>query len=124
MDLLSSTREALVESCRQFRVQRLYLFGSAADGDFDFARSDLDFLVAFPDRAGSELVGFLGRVFIVAILKVSGRAHRHWLWYFKRFQHEEFRFSHDHNVVALDGAVRDLPETLLGFANGDGGRWH
>jgi len=52
MDLLSSTREALVESCRQFRVQRPYLFGSAADGDFDFTRSDLDFLVAFDENRG------------------------------------------------------------------------
>ena len=33
--------------CRRFHVRRLELFGSAARGDFDPARSDLDFLVEF-----------------------------------------------------------------------------
>jgi len=31
--------------CRDYGVQRLELFGSAARDDFDAARSDLDFLV-------------------------------------------------------------------------------
>jgi predicted nucleotidyltransferase len=35
--------------CREHRVARLELFGSAARGDFDPARSDLDFLVDFTD---------------------------------------------------------------------------
>lgn len=39
--------DALPALCRRFRVRRLDLFGSAADGRFDPARSDLDFLVAF-----------------------------------------------------------------------------
>ncbi len=39
--------DALPALCRQFHVQRLDLFGSAADGRFDPARSDLDFLVTF-----------------------------------------------------------------------------
>jgi predicted nucleotidyltransferase len=33
--------------CRRFHVRRLELFGSTARGDFDPARSDLDFLVEF-----------------------------------------------------------------------------
>jgi uncharacterized protein len=33
--------------CRRFHVRRLELFGSAVRGDFDPARSDLDFLVEF-----------------------------------------------------------------------------
>jgi len=33
--------------CRRFHVRRLELFGSAARGDFDPARSDFDFLVEF-----------------------------------------------------------------------------
>jgi predicted nucleotidyltransferase len=37
----------LAELCRRFHVQRLDLFGSAARGDFDRAKSDLDFLVEF-----------------------------------------------------------------------------
>jgi len=33
--------------CRTYRVERLELFGSAANGQFDEGRSDLDFLVTF-----------------------------------------------------------------------------
>jgi hypothetical protein len=40
-------REQLAELCRQYRVQRLALFGSALREDFDPERSDLDFLVEF-----------------------------------------------------------------------------
>jgi hypothetical protein len=35
------------ELCREFGVRRLELFGSAARGDFDVRRSDVDFLVEF-----------------------------------------------------------------------------
>jgi len=35
--------------CRRYRVARLDVFGSAAEGDFDETRSDLDFLVDFQD---------------------------------------------------------------------------
>ena len=38
---------ALRVLCRRFGVRRLDLFGSAATGKFDPARSDLDFLVEF-----------------------------------------------------------------------------
>ena len=40
---------ALIELCRRHRVRRLDLFGSAATGAFDPARSDLDFLVEFEE---------------------------------------------------------------------------
>jgi len=33
--------------CARFRVKRLELFGSAASGDFDAGKSDIDFLVEF-----------------------------------------------------------------------------
>lgn len=33
--------------CRQYGVRRLEIFGSAANGEFDPRRSDLDFLVEF-----------------------------------------------------------------------------
>ena len=47
---LDATRlSALPALCRRFRVRHLDLFGSATDGSFDPARSDLDFLVAFED---------------------------------------------------------------------------
>ena len=43
-------REELRELCRRFGVRRLDVFGSAVRGDFDPARSDIDFLVEFdPD---------------------------------------------------------------------------
>ncbi len=33
--------------CRKYRVRRLAVFGSVVRGDFDEAKSDLDFLVEF-----------------------------------------------------------------------------
>ncbi len=40
-------RDSLYRLCETFEVERLDLFGSAARGDFDPAKSDLDFLVVF-----------------------------------------------------------------------------
>jgi len=53
---------ALAELCQQFGVNRLYLFGSAADGRFDPGASDLDFLVSLKDRepTGRYADRFLG----------------------------------------------------------------
>jgi predicted nucleotidyltransferase len=48
---ISAHREELRELCRRFHVRGLDLFGSAAGDDFDPARSDLDFLVEFDQRA-------------------------------------------------------------------------
>ncbi len=47
--LIEQSRTALVELCRQHRVKRLDLFGSATGDEFDPAASDLDFLVEFED---------------------------------------------------------------------------
>lgn len=47
--LASVTLDALPALCRRFHVRQLYLFGSAADGRFDPACSDLDFLAAFEE---------------------------------------------------------------------------
>ncbi len=46
-------REELRALCCRFHVRRLDLFGSAARGDFDPERSDVDFLVEF-DREHPE----------------------------------------------------------------------
>ncbi len=46
-EILERNLPALTELCRRFGVRRLDLFGSAATGHFDPARSDLDFLVEF-----------------------------------------------------------------------------
>lgn len=51
-----SAREAQVrELCRRHGVSKLELFGSAARGTFDPARSDLDFLVEFRELPPIEL---------------------------------------------------------------------
>ncbi|MFZ0705022.1 MAG: nucleotidyltransferase family protein [Candidatus Korobacteraceae bacterium] len=44
---IAQKREQISQLCRQFHVRRLALFGSALGGDFDPARSDLDFVVEF-----------------------------------------------------------------------------
>ena len=46
---IEQERAALIELCREHRVRRLDLFGSAAGDRFDPATSDLDFLVDFED---------------------------------------------------------------------------
>jgi len=59
---IAEKREALAALCRRYRVTRLEVFGSAARGhDFDPAKSDADFLVAFEKEAGrSALDQFFG----------------------------------------------------------------
>lgn len=61
--LLTHNLPALHALCRKYGVRRLDLFGSAAAGDFDPARSDLDFLVDFdpapPGRRADQYFGFL-----------------------------------------------------------------
>ena len=58
---ISLHHEELRDLCRRFHVRRLDVFGSAARGDFDPARSDLDFLVEFePLQRGADLDAFFG----------------------------------------------------------------
>ena len=45
----------VVELCRSFGVRRLVVFGSAADGTFDPARRDIDFLVEFDETDSSNV---------------------------------------------------------------------
>jgi len=59
--LIETHKTAIADLCRRFHVVRLELFGSAAEGDFDPARSDVDFLVEF-DPA-QELGPWLGLYF-------------------------------------------------------------
>jgi predicted nucleotidyltransferase len=55
MNLLGARSNELVPRiCRRFRVERLYVFGSAVDGRFDSEHSDLDFLVALEEQPPSE----------------------------------------------------------------------
>ena len=57
IDEIELHREELRALCHRFHVRRLDLFGSAARGDFDPERSDVDFLVEF-DREHPEALAF------------------------------------------------------------------
>ena len=50
----AALQEPLRELCQRFHVERLYLFGSAAKGNFQPERSDLDFLVVLEDQPPGE----------------------------------------------------------------------
>lgn len=52
--LIEDKREELNQLCKRFNVQRLELFGSAANGRFDRETSDLDFLVEFLELQPGE----------------------------------------------------------------------
>ena len=45
--MIQDNRAAIEALCRRFNVARLEVFGSAANDEFDVARSDVDFLVEF-----------------------------------------------------------------------------
>jgi predicted nucleotidyltransferase len=45
--IIEQHRSQIESLCREYQVVRLELFGSAARGDFDPSRSDLDFFVEF-----------------------------------------------------------------------------
>jgi predicted nucleotidyltransferase len=45
--LVAKKAARIEELCRQYHVDELYLFGSAASGDFRRLKSDIDFLVTF-----------------------------------------------------------------------------
>ena len=49
-ELIQKKRGELADLCRQYGVERLYLFGSAATGRFRPPSSDLDFIVEMADR--------------------------------------------------------------------------
>jgi predicted nucleotidyltransferase len=70
LPLITNKLPELSELCRRCAVRRLDLFGSAAGGAFDPARSDLDFVVEFLPvvRGGFDDVYFrllegLGHIF-------------------------------------------------------------
>jgi predicted nucleotidyltransferase len=59
--LIEQHRPEVAVLCRRFGVQSLEVFGSAADGAFDTAQSDIDFLVEFSqDDAGSLFHRYFG----------------------------------------------------------------
>ena len=78
IQVLEDNRQAVIEACRRFGVQRLYVFGSSLRDDFRPGDSDIDLLVEFrPDESYAlvdayfgmldELRGLLGSVDLVMI---------------------------------------------------------
>lgn len=51
IEIVQRNLAAITALCRKHGVARLYLIGSAARGDFDEARSDIDFLVEYTESA-------------------------------------------------------------------------
>jgi len=47
IDLLKQKQNEVAELCRRYNVRRLDVFGSAANGNFDEEKSDIDFFVEF-----------------------------------------------------------------------------
>jgi hypothetical protein len=67
--LIEEHRDELEALCRRYHVRKLELFGSAARGDFDPERSDLDFLVEFLEiPEGQSFRTFFGLRFALAEL--------------------------------------------------------
>lgn len=60
IDLIKQHQEEIIALCKRYRVKKLELFGSAASGEFDPARSDVDF---FYELDETELKGLADRYF-------------------------------------------------------------
>src|SRR4051812_36156512 len=58
IDLIQQRRAEIDLLCRSYSVRALELFGSAAEGTFDPARSDLDFVVDFLPLQPGQLFDF------------------------------------------------------------------
>ena len=52
---IDKNRDQISRLCQQFGVTRLEVFGSAATGAFDVARSDIDFVIDFEERENQSL---------------------------------------------------------------------
>ncbi len=66
--LLENKRPELASLCRRFGVKKLDVFGSAASGDFDPARSDVDLIASFADTTPGYADRFLSFAEAVEVL--------------------------------------------------------
>jgi predicted nucleotidyltransferase len=73
ISLIEERRDEIEALCRQYRVLRLDLFGSAASGSFNEATSDLDFVATFAD---TQKPGYAKRYlhFAEALEELFGRS--------------------------------------------------
>jgi hypothetical protein len=90
----------LAELCNHYEVRQLELFGSAARGDFDSARSDLDFLVIFrPDSRMSAADRYLGlladleNLFERKVDLIDVRAHRNPYFMAEALKHRKVAYA-------------------------------
>ena len=51
--IIEKKKENLIEFCKLLNINRMYIFGSAASGNFK-KDSDLDFLISFSDKISIE----------------------------------------------------------------------
>jgi predicted nucleotidyltransferase len=61
VELVRSKLGAIADLCRKYKVERLFLIGSATGPEFNDTQSDVDFLVVFQphERRGFDDVYFL-----------------------------------------------------------------
>ena len=60
IDLVTNNLDAIGELCRRYGVRKLEVFGSAATGEFDPEKSDIDLIVNFaesPERLTDRFLG-------------------------------------------------------------------
>lgn len=70
IDLITDNPEAIRELCRQYGVRKMYVFGSAATGEFVTGTSDVDFIVQWLD--GNPKSGFHRRNLALALEDLLG----------------------------------------------------
>jgi uncharacterized protein len=72
LTLIEQYRDDITALCSRYHVARLAVFGSAATGAFDPARSDLDFVVTFLPLSPIEHAGaYFG--LLAELERLSGR---------------------------------------------------
>lgn len=57
-DAVELDLDEIASLCRRFHVRRLAVFGSAVDGTFDPASSDIDFIVEFDDDLETKFAAY------------------------------------------------------------------
>jgi predicted nucleotidyltransferase len=100
LKLIQDNRDAIAELCRRYDVRCLALFGSAACEEFDPAKSDLDFLVAFQSKdivsAAEQFFGLLHgleALFKCKVDLVDVTAHRNPYFMAEALRHREMLYA-------------------------------
>lgn len=69
--LIADNKDAIAAICREYRIRKLDLFGSAATSDFDPETSDLDFIVDLGGYDDAVVDRFFGLIW--ALEELLGR---------------------------------------------------